>query len=85
MSNWIFADRRLCATQFRGSCGGTRHQDNTGGPIVVSARASTDCSLDTVKAEFYQQLHVPLEKANWTDVMILVRVPQRTRGWHSEE
>lgn len=71
LQDWIPVSSRLCAVRLRGSCKVSKCRSDERSLFVVSAYAPTDCSPDTVKDEFYHQLHVLLRKASKTDIVIL--------------
>jgi exonuclease III len=69
--DWIPVNSRLCAVRLEGSCRVNSRRSDTRALFVVSAYAPTDCSPDTIKDVFYQQLHELLHKASRTDIVLL--------------
>ncbi|CAH8560679.1 unnamed protein product [Dicrocoelium dendriticum] len=69
--DWFPINSRLCAVRLRGSCRINRHREERRNLFVISVYAPTDCSGDSVKDDFYRDLHQLLTNAKKSDVVIL--------------
>ncbi|CAH8527322.1 unnamed protein product [Dicrocoelium dendriticum] len=61
----------MCAVRLAGSFRATKSRGDQRCLFVIAAYAPTNCSTDSVKDDFYQQLHEPLRYKRSTDTVVL--------------
>ncbi|MES9976933.1 MAG: reverse transcriptase domain-containing protein [Candidatus Thiodiazotropha sp.] len=69
--DWIPINSRLCAVRLEGSSRVSKLLNTKRSLFVIAAYAPTDCSSDSVKDEFYRQLHDLLRNVAKSDIVVL--------------
>ena len=67
--DWIPVNSRLCAIRLHGSFNKAK-QKTSRTLFIIAAYAPTNCSTDTDKDEFYQQLTLLLQRKRRTDIVV---------------
>ncbi|CAH8497241.1 unnamed protein product [Dicrocoelium dendriticum] len=69
--DWIPVNSRMCAVRLAGSFRASKSRGDKRCLFVIAAYAPTNCSTDSVKDDFYQQLHELLRYRRSTDTVVL--------------
>ena len=69
--DWIPVSSRLCAVRLQGSIKVNKKNSRKRCLFVISAYAPTNCSSDSSKDEFYDQLFTSIQSAKSSDIVVL--------------